>query len=294
MAENNNNTRQRQADGKPLTLKSIMVATDFSESSLNALAYSGSLAKALNARLYIIHAFLSPVTPGDMISPEAVSKLSAAHKDRLQKLAESVSKDFGIPAEGIFTTGLAVDRIINEEKRADLIILGMNGAGNAARFGSVATGILNRTRKPVLFIPAKATYTMPSLIVFACDYQREIEQHNLDLLKVLKTTFGTRFLIGNVISKGEEHPDATEMNRKLKAELGVGEKAFAWIEDDDLVHGLEKFYTLHHANLLVFIHHHYSYFSRLFHKSASEAEAFYTHIPLLVMPEEQVAELRNS
>lgn len=294
--KNSNNTEQKQASDISMELKAILVPTDFSEAAANALSYAAGFAKAVNAGLILVHAYLVPVTTDTPITAEDLDRFAKERKAELRKLAEDTNRIHNVPVEHIYRTGLPVDCIAEEEHRADLIIMGMKGKGNTAKFflGSVTTALLNRTHKPVIAIPPGAFYKDPDLIAFACDYKPGTGRNTFSILAVLKNTFNATILVGNVVKQGEKHPDAAELNTKLRKELDIREQEFISIEDNDLVDGLNRFYTDHHASLLVMVHHHYSYLGRLFRQSASKKEAFHTNVPLLVMPEEQVAEFQNS
>jgi nucleotide-binding universal stress UspA family protein len=148
-------------------MQTILVATDFSDASAAATAYAISLARALNAHLYILHvvpeedvrvitairAYLqSEVTPATLVDTfytEAAKRLASlveeAHATALVHERLIVTGD---PAAAIITVAAA--------KQVQLIILGTHGRRGVTRFllGSVAERVLREAPCAVLVVPA--------------------------------------------------------------------------------------------------------------------------------------------
>ena len=98
----------------PVDIRTILVATDFSEASAAATAYAFSLARSLNAHLYVVH-----VVPEDdvwvltaihahlqsEVTPEALVETLYAEADkRLAKLVEDALATDLVP-ERLIVTG---------------------------------------------------------------------------------------------------------------------------------------------------------------------------------------------
>jgi len=110
-----------------IEFKHILYATDFSPESLAAMPYAASLAQEFQAGLTMINVVKLPLEP-----MESMEVITADHERRLRKLVgsdvelwchpETVVK-FGDPARTILT--------VAKEQNADLIVLGVRGAGSA-------------------------------------------------------------------------------------------------------------------------------------------------------------------
>src|SRR5215510_4274294 len=151
----------------PIDMQTILVATDFSDASAPATAYAFSLARALNARLLIMHvvpeddvrmitairAYLqSEVTPETLIDTfytEATKRLATlveeAHATELVQERLVVT---GEPAAEIMRWAAA--------KQVQLIIIGTHGRRGVKRFlmGSIAERVLREAPCAVLVVPA--------------------------------------------------------------------------------------------------------------------------------------------
>src|SRR5262245_57124480 len=122
----------------PTDIQTILVATDFSDASAPATAYAFSLARTLNARLYIMH-----VVPQEdvrvitairaylqsEVTPEAlVDTLYTEAAERLATLVEQAHAT-ALVQERIIVTGEPAAELIRcaAAKQVQLIIIGTHG-----------------------------------------------------------------------------------------------------------------------------------------------------------------------
>ena len=148
-------------------IQTILVGTDFSDASASATTYAISLARALKARLYLLHvvpeedvrvltairAYLqSEVTPETLVD----TFYTAAAK-RLATLVEKAHATDLVP-EQLIVTGDPAAAIMSwaAAKQVQLIILGTHGRRGVTRFlmGSVAERVLREAPCAVLVVPA--------------------------------------------------------------------------------------------------------------------------------------------
>jgi universal stress protein A len=148
-------------------MQTLLVATDFSDASAPATAYAIALARALKARLYILHvvpeedvriitamrAYLqSEVTPETL-----VATLHTEAAKRLATLVEE-ARATDVVHEHLSVTGDPAAAIMREAaaRQVQLIILGTHGRRGVTRFllGSVAERVLREAPCAVLVVPA--------------------------------------------------------------------------------------------------------------------------------------------
>jgi nucleotide-binding universal stress UspA family protein len=134
----------------------ILMATDFSDASRNALRYAGAIADFNGARLYIVHVVSSvgyTMVPGAEVQ---ATKLAARDLKELLNNLDDVGES--LPAEvalivrqGDITAGL--DKLIREEK-IDLIVIGTHGRTGFSKLtlGSVAENVFRKANCPVLTV----------------------------------------------------------------------------------------------------------------------------------------------
>jgi nucleotide-binding universal stress UspA family protein len=143
-------------------IRKIILATDFSEASQNAVRHAVWLATSLHAELKILHVFEpsgwvvpSPYyfTPGfEQWVDASLEKTRLKGKESLQGLAESLD----MQVETIFAEGRIGKEIVRiaAEHRADLLILGTHGytGWNHLTIGSIAEFVVRHASCPVLTV----------------------------------------------------------------------------------------------------------------------------------------------
>jgi len=140
--------------------KTILFATDFSESSDYAFQYAYSLARKFNARLLVVHIINEPVDLRGFYVPHiSFEKLEEEIEEGAQKMMEKFCRthirDYD-NFETFIVPGIPYDEIIKKatENSADLIILGTHGRTGLDHvlFGSTAEKVVRKSTVPVMTI----------------------------------------------------------------------------------------------------------------------------------------------
>lgn len=145
-----------------MAIKRILVPIDFSDDSLNALAYARDFAKPFGAELQLLYV-VEPIyyaTPADMYatSPNLTVLLDEqrrAGKQQLARIAADLEKK-GQPVRSLLKTGSPAQVIVDTAKsgRADMIIMATHGRTGLAHMlmGSVAEKVVRNAACPVLTV----------------------------------------------------------------------------------------------------------------------------------------------
>jgi universal stress protein A len=138
----------------------ILVATDFSARSLEALRYARELARACGSRLHLLHVLAGPARwlPG-MAEPGVVDLQDHARAEAELELIALATEE-GLDPFKTTTAVVAgdVDHAIlchAAEAQADLIVMGTHGYSAIAHFllGSVAERVVRQASCPVVVVP---------------------------------------------------------------------------------------------------------------------------------------------
>jgi nucleotide-binding universal stress UspA family protein len=145
-----------------ITLKNVLVATDFGEASETALTYGRDVARTFGATLHVLHvvedfaaravsAERYAVDFGDVerdLQDAARRQLDAlvAEDDRRELGARAVLRKAATPAQAIVSYA--------QEAAIDLIVIGTHGRGGLAHvlMGSVAERVVRTAPCPVLTV----------------------------------------------------------------------------------------------------------------------------------------------
>lgn len=140
--------------------KTVLFATDFSESSDHAFEYAFSMAKCFNSRLLILHVINELVDLRGFYVPHiSIDKLEeemeeSAHK-MMDKFIATHTKGYD-RVEAIVAPGIPYDEILKkaEAESVDLIVLGTHGRTGLDHvlFGSTAEKVVRKSPVPVMTI----------------------------------------------------------------------------------------------------------------------------------------------
>ncbi len=148
-----------------MTSTKILVPTDFSDTSLQALDHAIYVAKLNKATITLIHVFESAFPHLKSLQyPDSVYTNLATYekeilkqgKDRLNKLVEKIRKKNSITINAVMSTGWIKEDIIqtSEKIKADIIIMGTHGVKGVRELiiGSNTFRVVNEAKCPVLSI----------------------------------------------------------------------------------------------------------------------------------------------
>lgn len=143
----------------------VLMGTDFSDYSKEALDDAILLAKQFGAELYLLHVFDVPTyIPGvaSVSGPEVFEWIRTFREEeqkRLESLAEQV-RQRGVAVHPILKEGVPFREILKAAKEisADLIVLGTHGRTGLDRLmmGSVAERVVRRSPCRILLVRPKA------------------------------------------------------------------------------------------------------------------------------------------
>lgn len=142
-------------------MEKILVATDGSQSSAEAVALAAELASEHAAELRIVH--VVPIL--DVVPSVGFGAITAAfphevsaHDRELLDDALAVATAQGVAATTEILRGDTVDEIVAcaDSHNVDLLVVGSRGHGAIASslLGSVSRGVLGETKRPVLVVRA--------------------------------------------------------------------------------------------------------------------------------------------
>ena len=154
-----------------LTLKTVLVPTDFSDASESALRYGKAMARAFGASLHVVHvmedllahAWAAEVYVASM--PQLRDEIEKESRQRLGTLLTDGERT-ELRAETALLAGNPFLEIVRYAKahNIDLIVMGTHGRGPIAHMllGSVAEKVVRKSPCPVLTVrEAQHEFVMP-------------------------------------------------------------------------------------------------------------------------------------
>jgi nucleotide-binding universal stress UspA family protein len=275
-------------------MKTILAATDYSPTSLNAVNYAAELASQTRARLLLYHAFHVPVITseaGTLVIP--FEDLEKENAGKLNKIANNLRKKHGnkLEIDQLVQMGFVADTFkqVIKVKKIDLLVMGIKGTGKISEIvvGSTASDTAGRVECPVLIIPEKASFKKAKKILFASDNEKIEDTSNLKILREMVYIFKSKIFLLNI-----RNPDKLISSEKKK--IFEVEKYFKGIEHsldfvnnkyDDVVTGINEFAKEKDVDMITVISRKHTLLNRLFNETTTKKMAFHTNIPLLALHE---------
>lgn len=275
-------------------MKTLLVATDYSKPSLNAVKYAADLAVRTKSKLILFHVFHAPIVMSEVpVVMPSIDEMEEECIKELGKIEKKLKAKYGIKLhlDKQVKCGLAVDEIIQyvKESKTDLVVVGMQGAGLIAEklSGSTSTSLINKADFPVLIINEKVKYKSLKKIVLATDYAEIKNPEVLNPLKKLVQLFKSHIYILNVLNKADNRPTITEAIAGIKLEKVVEDlnHSFHYIKNNDVIEGLNEFVVANKIDLTVMIPRKHSLLKNILKEPTTKRMAFHTETPLLTLHE---------
>lgn len=158
-------------------VSTIQVATDGSEAAAAAERFAVSLAARMKARLIGTSVVEDRQSKGFRedglgVTPPPADVMAGYLKSRADAACRRVAdhaRSEGVESSCDATQGIADDRIVERGQQADVTVLGRDGQSAAYRtglIGSTVNGVIRKTAKSALVVPASAQLQGPLVLAF--------------------------------------------------------------------------------------------------------------------------------
>lgn len=272
-------------------MKTIVVATDFSENAFVAAEYAGRLAAFYGADLWLFHAYQIPIAVGefafaslDIASMQHSTELEL--KNLKQRLTASLEYKSTIYVFGcIGELQMELNKFC-DSKKADLVVFGLSGKNKLIKLmvGSNTIVSIHELKYPLLIVPPGSVFYPVKKIGFACDFKEIKKTLPIDLLKKLVDDFKAELYILNV-DMNNRNFDADSLHERFELSqlLGKTQAEYKNIEADNVTDGVNWFVEKGSIDLLVVIPKKHSVLRKLFLRSHSKDLIFHTKVPVVCM-----------
>ncbi len=277
-------------------MQKILVPTDFSNNALKAITYASEIAQKSGAVLYLLHVIEPTI---NMVSMQADSSREEAVKERSELLILSQKKVADIyPGVKVIihlSGGTPIASILNyaEKEKMDLIVMGTAGASGLKEFfmGSVAAGVIGKTKIPVLTVPVSYEMEEPDAILLATN-QFEKNKNILDKVVAISKLFSAAIHV--VVFKdedGDENADFIYNEEQLKDYLQFLKETFPGVvfksellEGKDFEIAIDRYSNKNEVDVIAMVTYPKSFLEKVLRKSVTKKMAFHSTIPILAIP----------
>ncbi|MDY2587928.1 universal stress protein [Winogradskyella aquimaris] len=280
-------------------MKNVLLPTDFSENSWNAIQYAIHFFKSTECHFYLLHVNnLNQYIPVDESLSFGTYHYDYTYADdtkyKLRRLMKRISKlgpnrvmhRFFVLSE----TGFFIDTIRNivKERLIDFIVMGTKGASGITEFilGTNTADVITKVKCNTLAVPENSKFSPVKNIAFPTDlnlnYNIEVLQPLIGIIQDYESTVS---ILHN--SKNNENLNrvSNENLALLKDYFSNVKSSFHHLNDEKLEDAVQHFVEDRAIDLICMVAKNLNYFQQLFFHSRVEKISYHTDKPLLVLHE---------
>lgn len=279
-------------------MKTLLVPTDFSSVSVNALNYAVDMAQAINAGLVLLHVYNVPVSftdvPVEPVNTITIEEVKRSSEERLEELKRNLvavtSGKIEILTES--RLGETVEELQQFCKSVEpmAIVMGSHGTTGLERMimGSTTLNAIRHLKCPVIVVPPGTTYHGIRKIGLACDFDNVVQSTPVEYIKNIVREFGADLYVLNVQSEADAAGNWGEPvmdTAYLDAMLEDVKPSYIQLTGKDVVESINNFAEKNSLDLVMVIPKKHRFIDSLFHKSQSKELITHAHIPIVSIHE---------
>lgn len=271
-------------------MKTIIVATDYSDSAEVALKYATFIARLTKTKIALLNIYTFNIHAlNGRISPAAMDNLIESNQQHLEHYAKKLSLKYDIALSAHTLTSIedySLEKFA-QSLNAGLIVMGMNrNLSDQSLSGNISSSIIKNTKLPVLVVPQGVEFKLPERLLYACDYHAVPNEDHLQELNEIAGTFGAEVQVFHITKNPFQADEALQaiIIEQLENSLQPVSHSYRDKNARDIIEGLKEGIDEFKADILVMSPHKYGFWSSLFHKSKTREMALKSTIPLLSLP----------
>ncbi len=278
-------------------MKNILIPTDFSENSQNAIKYALEYFSDIPVNFYLLH--VSPNRASETRNPynffetfESQQEIDSPITQLLEEI--KICKSFTLNPLHLFFSiyeNISLVESIRkqlEEKEIDYIFMGTKGASNISRtdIGSNTSEVITKVKCPVLVIPPQAKFKGIKNIALPTDfngiYKNRVIHTIFETLKLQNA--GLRIL--HIKSSGQNLSQEKKDNKSFLQDCFKETKhSFHFLENNNIEKGIQDFVETWEIDMIAMVAKNLNIIQRLLFKPMDKTISYHNEIPFLVVHE---------
>ncbi|WP_350285350.1 universal stress protein [uncultured Croceitalea sp.] len=280
-------------------MKTLLYATDCTQTTRTALKYAYRLSKVLKANLHVVHVYDLQAFATTSVRSRAVLEKNYSldqYKVLESYCKENLENEFGAKKvyfhverdESISKAILATAQRIN----ADLVMVGVKNSKTLRGFfsGNIADYLMKNLECPLLILPDEFHYHGLSTLLYATDFETS-DIYAIENLVELAEPYGALIKVMHVHREREYDADEKmeAFKKSVTERVAYPEIIFSVEWADDVESGIHNSIEEEMPEILVMMEReHPSFFAKLFRKDMVETMENEIAIPLLVFNKKSV------
>lgn len=280
-------------------MKNILLPTDFSENSWNAIQYAIRFFENIECNFYVLHVNrLANLSANDMpliLDTDVIDKIYIKPaKQKLREILKNISKlSLNHESHKFYTLtdyGFFIESIRKnvDEKEIDFIVMGTKGASGLEKIilGTNSADVITKVKCNMIAVPENAQFVEPKEIAFPSDFSLS---HNLQVLKPVSDIierFNSTLRILHII-KNKDGLNTNENKNKdlLEDYFNQQQHTFHYLTNKKVEDAIQCFVESRDINMICMVAKNLNYFQQILFHSKVEEISYHTDVPFLVLHE---------
>ena len=273
-------------------MKNILLPTDFSENSKNAIKFALEFFKGETCTFHILNsqkpsgyitADVLYGAPGTSIY-DGILNDNKKELEKLIQFCESISEkeDFHFVAKLDFDTIIdAVNQAV-ELNNIELIVMGTNGATGASEviFGSNTLKIIRNVDCPVIVVPHQYTFEKIESVMLSLNYQYEVSKKSLNVISEIVKKHKASLKILEIEEENVSLTDQKNYSEEFFKEIGFERFSIKNIPASMAINAFEQLIPV---QLHVMVVKRKNFLDRFIFGSETSKISYGSKIPILVL-----------
>lgn len=280
-------------------MKNILLPTDFSKNSRNAIEYAINFYKDTPCNFYLLNVGResnlvvsdSPYIPDQNVLENLILKpLKQKLKEIIKQILEEFPKNKKHKFYSLVDYSFFIDSIRKhvKEKEIDLIIMGTKGASGFKEYmiGSNTGDVITKVPCTTLVVPENAKYTTVKEIAFPTDFILSYNTQRLESISEILQKENASLRILHINKKRVQLTIDQENNKDVLEDLFSNfEHSFHNLTRTKVEDAVQCFVESRNINMITMVAKSLNYFQQILFHSKVEKISYHTNVPFLVLHE---------
>jgi len=280
-------------------MKNILLPTDFSENSWNAIKYAINFFEKDTCNFYLLHVNRlsttimndSPYIATEEVIENVYTKPAKLQLNKiLKRIAEQFTPNKNHKFYKLSDYNFFIESIRKhvEDKNIDFIVMGTKGASGMKKFivGSNTGDVITKVKCTTLAVPENAQFVKLVEIAFPTDFSLTYDIQILQPLSEILETCESALRILHISSKKSHLNDDQNKNSELLHDYFHHiNHSFHYLTNKKVEDAIQCFIESRNINLICMVAKNLNYFQQILFHSKVEEISYHIETPFLVLHE---------
>ncbi len=280
-------------------MKNILLPTDFSENSWNAINYAINFCENSKCNFYVLNvdrlnnAVLNDaiyISADEVIEDIYVKQSKQKLRALLKRIAAQITHNDNHHFYTLTDNNFFIESIRKhvDEKKIDLIVMGTKGASGFHKFilGSNTGDVITKVQCTTLAVPENTKFCKLKEIAFPTDFSSSYDIEVLNPISKILENHKASLRIVHICKKNSNLNTDQEKNKELLEDyFNHFNMSFHFLTNKKVEDAMQCFVESRNIDMICMVAKNLNYFQQILFHSKVEEINYHTDVPFLVMHE---------